>query len=74
MLALLLDNGRLSINELAAKANVSRATAYNRFDRLRANGVVTGFTAVVDPDQVGLDVAALVLGQRRPGHLGSHPR
>jgi DNA-binding Lrp family transcriptional regulator len=61
MVALLLDNGRLPVNELALKANVSRATAYNRFDRLQTNGVVTGFTAVVPPEKVGLGVTALVL-------------
>jgi len=70
LLALLLDDGRLPVNELAQRANVSRATAYNRFDRLRANGVVTGFTAVVPPDKVGLGVTALVLVNVDQQHWG----
>jgi DNA-binding Lrp family transcriptional regulator len=61
LVSLLLEDGRLPVNELAQRANVSRATAYNRFDRLRANGVLAGFTAVVPPEKVGLGVTALVL-------------
>jgi len=61
LLGLLLDDGRLPVNELAQRANVSRATAYNRFDRLRSDGVLAGFTAVVPPAKVGLGVTALVL-------------
>jgi DNA-binding Lrp family transcriptional regulator len=61
LIGLLLEDGRLPVNELAQRANVSRATAYNRFDRLRANGVLAGFTAVVPPEKVGLGLTALVL-------------
>lgn len=61
IVAALVDDGRLSINELASRVGVSRATAYARLDRLRANGVITGFTAKVDPAKVGHGVAALIL-------------
>ncbi len=61
LIGLLLEDGRLPVNELAQRANVSRATAYNRFDRLRTNGVLAGFTAVVPPEKVGLGLTALVL-------------
>ncbi len=61
IVAALIDDGRLSINELASRVGVSRATAYARLDRLRANGVITGFTAKVDPAKVGYGVAALIL-------------
>ena len=61
LLRLLAADGRISVNELANQAHISRAAAYARFDRLREHGVVTGFTATVDPEQVGLPVAALVL-------------
>src|SRR5690606_36347310 len=59
IVAALVADGRLSINELASRVGVSRATAYARLDRLRANGVITGFTAKVDPAKVGHGVAAL---------------
>jgi len=70
LVALLLEDGRLPVNELAQRANVSRATAYNRFDRLRADGVLAGFTAVVPPEKVGLGVAALVLVNVDQQHWG----
>lgn len=54
-------NGRISINELASRVSVSRATAYARLERLRHDGAIVGFTAVLDPDVIGLDVAAIVL-------------
>jgi DNA-binding Lrp family transcriptional regulator len=61
LLAVLQRDGRISVNELAAEVNVSRATAYQRLERLRAAGVLKGFTAVVDPAAVGLTIAALIL-------------
>jgi DNA-binding Lrp family transcriptional regulator len=68
LLRLLAADGRISVNELANRAHVSRAAAYARFDRLRASGVVTGFTATVDPERVGLPVAALVLVNVEQAH------
>lgn len=57
----LLEDGRTSVNTLAQRAGVSRATAYSRLERLRQSGVVTGFRAVVDPAKVGLPITALIL-------------
>lgn len=61
IVAALVADGRVSVNELARQVNVSRATAYARLERLRANGVVTGFTAVVDRAKLGLPLAAMIL-------------
>ena len=61
LLTALQRDGRMSVNELATAVNVSRATAYQRLERLRSTGVIKGFTAVVDPAAVGLTIAALVL-------------
>jgi len=61
LLAVLTTDGRISVNELARRANVSRATAYSRFDRLQQRGVITGFRAEIDPEAVGITVTALVL-------------
>jgi DNA-binding Lrp family transcriptional regulator len=57
----LLEDGRMSVNTLAQRAGVSRATAYSRLVRLRESGVVTGFRAVVDPAKIGLPITALIL-------------
>jgi DNA-binding Lrp family transcriptional regulator len=53
-------DGRVSITELAGRVGISRANAYARFERLRADGVVSGFGARVDPRRLGLDIAALI--------------
>src|SRR5262245_28250069 len=60
-------DGRASVPTLATRIGVSRATAYARFDRLVEQGVVTGFTAQVDPAKIGLGVSALVLVNVRQG-------
>ena len=57
----LVEDGRISIPQLAEQVGVSRATAYNRFDRLVDEQVITGFGARVDPSAVDLTVAALIL-------------
>jgi DNA-binding Lrp family transcriptional regulator len=54
-------DGRLSMNELAARVSISRANAYQRVERLRGDGVITGFTAVIDHARAGLALAALIL-------------
>ena len=53
-------DARLSGRALADRVSISRANAYARLDRLIADGVITGFTAVVDPARVGLMTSAYV--------------
>lgn len=53
-------DGRLSGRALAERVTISRANAYARFERLVADGVITGFTARVDPLKVGLTTSAYV--------------
>ncbi|HZX54518.1 MAG TPA: Lrp/AsnC family transcriptional regulator [Ilumatobacteraceae bacterium] len=54
------DDARMSLTDLAERINVSRSTAYTRLQRLRDEHVITGFTASIDPQALGLGVAALV--------------
>jgi len=67
LVGLLVADGRMSVNELASAAGISRANAYQRLGRLRADGVVTGFTARTDARRLGLGVTALVVvnGEQR---------
>lgn len=57
----LVADGRLSIRALAEKVHISRANAYARVERLTSAGVITGFTATVDPLKVGLATSAYVM-------------
>jgi Lrp/AsnC family leucine-responsive transcriptional regulator len=60
ILEVLRENGRISMAALAERVNVSRASVYNRVEQMTAAGVITGFTAQVNPALVGLDICALV--------------
>lgn len=53
-------DGRMSMRALAAKLHISRAGAYARVERLQRQGVITGYTAVVDPERYGFDISAYV--------------
>ncbi|KAB1644975.1 Lrp/AsnC family transcriptional regulator [Gulosibacter chungangensis] len=54
-------DARLSIRALAEEIHVSRSTAHERVNRLLERGVISGFSAVVDPAQAGLTVRALLV-------------
>lgn len=58
---LLSSDARRSVSEMAEVVGVSRANAYQRIARMRAEGVITGFTVRTDPHRLGLDVAALIV-------------
>lgn len=60
MVAALVSDGRLSVRALAERVHISRASAYSRLDRLLSSGVITGFSARVDPARAGLATSAYV--------------
>lgn len=60
ILAELRENARISMAALAEKIGVSRANVYKRVEGLIADGVITGFTATIDPARAGLGICALV--------------
>jgi DNA-binding Lrp family transcriptional regulator len=61
LIEFLREDGRCSVNELAERAGISRANAYQRMGRLRSTGVITGFTVRTDPRRTGLSIGALVI-------------
>ena len=61
ILAELTRDGRVSVRTLAERVHVSRANAYARIDRLVGDGVITGYTAQIDPERAGLGTSAYVL-------------
>jgi DNA-binding Lrp family transcriptional regulator len=60
LIALLQANARASFAELGAAVGLSAPAAKRRVDRLRATGVITGFTALVDPAALGWTTEAYV--------------
>ncbi|WP_256842666.1 Lrp/AsnC family transcriptional regulator [Ornithinimicrobium cryptoxanthini] len=53
-------DGRLSVRALAEQVHISRANAYARLERLLEAGVITGFSAQVAPEHLGLGTSAYV--------------
>src|ERR1700712_2161036 len=60
IVAELREDGRLSMRALAEKLHISRATAYTRVERLVSEGVITGYTASIDPERYGYGISAYV--------------
>jgi DNA-binding Lrp family transcriptional regulator len=61
MLATLTTDARISVRALAERLSISRANAYSRLNRLTNEGVITGFTARLDPHRAGLGTSAYVM-------------
>lgn len=60
ILAELTRDGRMSVTTVAENVHISRAHAYSRISRLTSEGVLTKFTALVDPIRAGLRSSAYV--------------
>lgn len=53
-------DGRMSVTQVAENVHISRAHAYTRIARLTDEGVLTKFTALVDPVKSGRKSSAYV--------------
>ncbi|GAA0810811.1 Lrp/AsnC family transcriptional regulator [Spirilliplanes yamanashiensis] len=60
IVALLVADARASYADIGAKVSLSAPAVKRRVDRLRAAGVIRGFTAVIDPAAVGWTTEAFV--------------
>ncbi|MGJ9373197.1 Lrp/AsnC family transcriptional regulator [Nesterenkonia sp. CF4.4] len=57
---LLQRDGRMSMAELARSINLSASSTADRLRRLRDAGVITGYSATVNPEALGYSVSAFV--------------
>jgi DNA-binding Lrp family transcriptional regulator len=60
ILALLLEDGRRTYDDVAARVSLSAPSAKRRIDRMRASGVLRGFTATIDHGALGFETEALI--------------
>ena len=60
IVAALRADGRMSMRALAVALHISRASVYNRVERLERDKVITGYTATVDQEKCGLALSAYV--------------
>jgi Lrp/AsnC family leucine-responsive transcriptional regulator len=60
ILALLVEDGRRTYDDIATKVGLSAPSVKRRVDRLRERGALEGFTAIVDHGAMGWNTEALV--------------
>lgn len=60
LMACLAHNGRATFSELAEKVGLSGPSTAERVRRLEERGSIRGYTALVDPAVLGLDLTAFV--------------
>ncbi|MDF5757452.1 Lrp/AsnC family transcriptional regulator [Spongiactinospora sp. TRM90649] len=60
ILALLQEEGRMTITELAARVGLSVSPCHRRLRELERDGTILGYRAVVEPSALGLTFQALV--------------
>lgn len=67
MLGVLQHTGRISNADLAEHVNLSPSACLRRLQRLERDGVISGYSARIDPAAVGLGLSAFVRVQLK-GH------
>ena len=60
ILALLVEDGRRSYDDIARRVSLSAPAVKRRIDKLREDGSIRGFSAVIDPEAFGWRTEALV--------------
>ena len=67
--SLLIADGRKTLKSLAEATGLSVSAVQARVRRLESDGVITGYSAEVDPEALGLPLAAIIaLTPRDPEH------
>jgi DNA-binding Lrp family transcriptional regulator len=78
IIALLADDARISYSDIGLKVSLSAPAVKRRVDRLRATGIIKGFTVVVDPSAIGWSTEAFVelfcTGRTTPAQLTAAAR
>ncbi|WP_297500476.1 Lrp/AsnC family transcriptional regulator [Thermococcus sp.] len=60
IIALLQENARFSYREIARELNVAVGTVYNRIKRLEEEGVIKGYSPLLDYEKLGFGLTALI--------------
>ena len=60
ILSILQSNGRIAISELATRLNMSDTPCLRRVKKLEQAGVISGYSAQINPDGLGLNAMVYV--------------
>lgn len=69
ILQTLVDDARTSTAEIARKVGLSAPSVSERIKRLEDAGVITGYTATIDPQALGLELTAWIRIRPMPGQF-----
>jgi Lrp/AsnC family leucine-responsive transcriptional regulator len=70
LIAALLENGRATYAQLARQVNLSAPAVAERVAKLESSGVITGYTANIDLEKIGLPIQCVI--ELRLASHGSH--
>jgi DNA-binding Lrp family transcriptional regulator len=70
LIAVLRENPRVGLLEVARQLGVARGTVQARLAKLEASGVITGHGPEIDPEALGYAISAIVLIELAQGQLG----
>jgi Lrp/AsnC family transcriptional regulator for asnA, asnC and gidA len=71
ILRILQEDARTPFSEIARRIDMSSATVHDRVNRMKDEGVITGYHAEVDPKAIGYDVSAVIGFQVEQGREDS---
>jgi len=78
ILAALQEDGRATFAQVGERAGLSASAVHDRVRKLETAGVIRGYTALLDPEAVGLFVTALIsvtpLDPKQPDDLPDRVR
>ncbi|MCK9409125.1 MAG: Lrp/AsnC family transcriptional regulator [Bacteriovoracaceae bacterium] len=60
LLDILQKNGRTRRNDLAQAVDLSIPSVSERLKKLEENGIIIGYTTIIDPKKVGKDITAFI--------------
>ncbi|MDY6874921.1 MAG: Lrp/AsnC family transcriptional regulator [Chloroflexota bacterium] len=66
ILAELENNARITVSELARRLGSPNSTIRDRIRALEENEVIQGYTAIIDPEKLGLSIKAIIQVVRAP--------
>jgi DNA-binding Lrp family transcriptional regulator len=73
IVALLQENGRMTVQDLSERVGLSPTPCLRRLRQLEETGVITGYAAIVDEEAWGVPLTAFVSIRLGP-HSGEHAR
>ena len=69
IIKVLQDDARISLRKISELVKVSLGTVSNRVKRMERNGVIKGYSVILDPDQIGWELNVVIGLRIQKGRL-----